>query len=139
MRAVRPLLVALLLGAISLAVACSGGGSTPTATQPSQTTPSQTTLTVANIDGPNVMVQLWDSASPVEVKCGATTEVPTAGAPAPPWHLTVRNAAGGAVLLDRTIEASAGSLGVIVRSDGALLGPWPASGGPAPQATCPPQ
>jgi hypothetical protein len=90
-------------------------------------------LHIDNIDGPTAKVVI-DGVLVATVACGQST---TAALPGhAPWQVAVIDAAGTELLRQNLAYASDQEL--LIRADGVETGSWPAQGGPAPLATCPP-
>jgi hypothetical protein len=90
-------------------------------------------LKIVNVDGPTVTVSI-NGQDVATVRCGQSRTV--ALDQARPWEVRVVDGAGLELL--RKPLSDDPDQGVLVRSDGALAGPQPVPGGPAPISTCPP-
>lgn len=120
-RRLRALFAALCIAAVS---ACPGPGENPGLTSPSPsltrpTVPNSGPFDIKNLDGPPVQVVPWTGAAVISVACGNTVSVDVTNAPQRPWHVIVRNATSGAILLDA--QAQTGDRFLVVRRDGAFL------------------
>lgn len=90
---------------------------------------------VINQDEPTITVHLYDGAAPVLIPTDTERVVhPSFGTPSlpsPPWHLTVRDAATGRLIIERQLVANDAIREVTVRRNSATIRPTtlPSTGG----------
>lgn len=74
-------------------------------------------LRIVNLSGQPIRVIPWEGARARLVRCGQSRLIRPAGAPRPPWVVTVRTATGGKLLFRRKVFAA--PLDIIALPNGA--------------------